>query len=205
MATKRRRSRSSGAGGLGPFGLFLALAAIGVLIHYWWVILIVLGVVGLTVGIVRSAKTPPAVARPQKPSTPPKPGPVTAPPRPAPVSEDLAGQMRATKQVRRTRDMQDWDYEWIRLMHPEKSSRELSEIANAHFARGRSIGMNYEWAGPRDSGPEPPAEAVRVPEDHQSAKPESPDEHAVRGPDDGISPVWPRGPRTLPFRPDEAV
>ncbi|WP_120691829.1 hypothetical protein [Pseudarthrobacter phenanthrenivorans] len=189
MATKRRRSRSAGAGGLGPFGFFLALAAIGVLIQYWWVLLIVLGVVGLTVGIVRSAKTPPAVVRPPKPATPPKPGPVTAPPRPAPVSEDLAGQMRATKQVRRTRDMQDWDYEWIRLMHPEKSSRELSEITNAHFARGRSIGINYEWAGPRDSGPPPPAEAVRVPEDHQSAKPESSDEHAVSGRDDGVSPV----------------
>jgi hypothetical protein len=65
------------------------------------------------------------------------------PPRPALVNDDLADQMRAIKQVRHIREMQEWDYEWIRLTNPQKSSHELSEIANAHFARGRSIGINY--------------------------------------------------------------
>ncbi|MCX2749211.1 hypothetical protein OOZ51_15490 [Arthrobacter sp. MI7-26] len=51
--------------------------------------------------------------------------------------------MSAAKQVRRIRDIQEWDYEWLRLTNPEKSSRDLSESANAHFARGRSIGVNY--------------------------------------------------------------
>jgi hypothetical protein len=149
MARKRRRSRNGGAGaaGCGPFGFFLALGAIGLVIQYWWVLLIVLGVVALTVALVRFATAPtlPVRARPPKSARPPKPRPVMAPPRPALVSEDLAVQMRATKQVRHIRDMQEWDYEWIRLTYPEKSSRELSEIANAHFARGRSIGINY-WS-----------------------------------------------------------
>jgi hypothetical protein len=145
MARKRRRSRSAGSGGLGPFGIFLALAAIWVLIQYWWVLLIALGVVVLTVAIVRSAKipTPPDRALPQKLASPPQPPPVMTQPIRVLVSDDLAVQMRATKQVRHTRDMQDWDYEWLRLTHPEKNSREISEIANAHFARGRSIGVNY--------------------------------------------------------------
>ncbi|MDR7084969.1 hypothetical protein J2X01_004289 [Arthrobacter ginsengisoli] len=51
--------------------------------------------------------------------------------------------MRANKRVRHVRAMQEWDYEWIRLTYPEKSSRELSEIANARFARGWSVGVNY--------------------------------------------------------------
>ncbi len=38
--------------------------------------------------------------------------------------------------------MQEWDYEWILLAYPNKSSGEISEIANAHFAHGRSIGVN---------------------------------------------------------------
>ncbi len=72
------------------------------------------------------------------------------------VSEDLAVQMRATKQVHHIRDMQGWDYEWIRLTYSEKNSRELSEIANAYFARGRSIGVNYEdLSVPRLRGPKP--------------------------------------------------
>jgi hypothetical protein len=145
MARKRRRSRSAGSGGLGPFGIFLALAAIWVLIQYWWVLLIALGVVVLTVAIVRSAKipTPPDRALPQKSASTPKPPPAMTQPSRVLVSDDLTVQMRATKQVRHTRDMQEWDYEWLRLTHPEKSSREVSEIANAHFARGRSIGVNY--------------------------------------------------------------
>ena len=51
MATKRRRSRSAGAGaGCGPFfGIFLALGAIGLLIQFWWVLLIALGVIALSV------------------------------------------------------------------------------------------------------------------------------------------------------------
>ena len=160
MATNRRRSSSAGAGavGCGPFGIFLALGAIGLLIQYWWVLLIALGVVALTVAIVRFARTPtpPARARSPKSARPPKPRPVMTPLSPALVSEDLAVQMRATKQVRHIRDMQEWDYEWIRLTNPEKSSRELSEIANAHFARGRSIGVNYgDLSIPRLRGPEP--------------------------------------------------
>jgi hypothetical protein len=149
MARKRRRSRNGGAGaaGCGPFGFLLALGAIWLLVQYWWVLLIVLGVVGLTVAIVRFARTPtpPVRARSPKSARPPEPPPVMAPLSPALVSEDLAVQMRATKQVRHIRDMQEWDYEWIRLTYPEKSSREVSEIANAHFARGRSIGINY-WS-----------------------------------------------------------
>ncbi|KRE67767.1 hypothetical protein ASG92_14135 [Arthrobacter sp. Soil736] len=147
MATKRRRSSSAGAGavGCGPFGFFLALVVIGLLIQYWWVLLIALGVVALTVVLVRFAMAPPRPVRVRPPKSPssPKPRPVMTPPSPALVSDDLADQMRATKQVRHIREMQEWDYEWIRLTYPEKSSRELSEIANSHFARGRSIGVNY--------------------------------------------------------------
>jgi MFS family permease len=144
MATNRRRSGNAGAGAAGC-GPFLALVVIGLLIQYWWVLLIALGVVALTVALVRFATAPtrPARVRRFKSARPPKPRPVMTPPRPALVNDDLADQMRAIKQVRHIRDMQEWDYEWIRLTNPEKSSRELSEIANAHFARGRSIGINY--------------------------------------------------------------
>jgi hypothetical protein len=144
MATNRRRSSSAGAGAVGC-GPFLALVVIGLLIQYWWVLLIALGVVALTVVLVRFATAPPRPARVRSPRSarPPKPCPVMTPPRPALVHDDLADQMRAAKQVRHIRDMQEWDYEWIRLTNPEKSSRELSEIANANFARGRSIGINY--------------------------------------------------------------
>ncbi|WP_284984425.1 hypothetical protein [Arthrobacter sp. efr-133-TYG-118] len=144
MATKRRRSSSARAGALGC-GPVLALIVIGLLIQYWWVLLIALGVVALTVVLVRVATAPPrpAMVRPPKPARPPKPRPVRAPPGPTLVGDDLADQMRAAKQVRHIRDMQEWDYEWIRLTNPERSSRDLSEIANAHFARGRSIGVNY--------------------------------------------------------------
>jgi hypothetical protein len=123
-----------------PVGFFLALGAIGILIQYWWVLLIVLGVIGLTVAIVRFARTPtpPVKARSPKSARPLEPPPVMTPRSPALASEDLAVQMRATKQVRHIRDMQEWDYEWIRLTHPEKRSRELSEIANAHFFMGAS-------------------------------------------------------------------
>jgi hypothetical protein len=64
--------------------------------------------------------------------------------------------MHATKHVHHVRAMQEWDYEWIRLTYPEKSNRELSEIANAFFARGWSVGVNSE--GPSDrrhNGPKP--------------------------------------------------
>ncbi|MCP8999140.1 hypothetical protein NFC73_05220 [Pseudarthrobacter sp. RMG13] len=192
MARKRRRSASAGAGGLGPFGIFLALVAIGVLIKFWWVLLIVLGVVALTVAIVHFARTPapPVMARSPKPARPLEPPPVMAPRSPALASEDLADQMRATEKVRHIRDMQEWDYEWIRLTHPEKSSRELSEIANAHFARGRSIGVNYEWARLLDSGSDQPAEGVgvspeapkRVPPDADRTAPAEPGELLARDP-----------------------
>ena len=157
MATNHRRSRS--AGGLGPFGIFLTLGVIGLLIQYWWVLLIVLSVIALTVTIVRvtTAPTPPASVPSPKSGRPSKPRPVMTPPSPALVSEDLAVQMRANKQVRHIRDMQDWDYEWIRLAYPEKSSREISEIANAHFARGRSIGLNR--GVPPSPGSEAPSPA----------------------------------------------
>lgn len=161
MATKRRRSRSAGTGaaGCGPFfGIFLALGAIGLLIQFWWVLLIALGVVALSVAIVRSARTPPPPARARSPKTarPPQPRPVRTPPSPAIVSEDLAAQMRAAKHVSQMRDMQEWDYEWIRLTYPAKSNREISEIANAHVARGRSIGVNQgDLSVPRLGGPKP--------------------------------------------------
>lgn len=153
MARNRRRSGSAaaagaGALGCGPFGIFLALGAIWLLIQYWWVLLIALGVVALTVALIHFAKTPapPATARPTKSVRTPEPR--------ALVSDDLAAQMRATKHVRHIRDMQEWDYEWIRLTYPEKSIRELCEIANAHFARGRSIGVNYrDPSVPRLRGP----------------------------------------------------
>lgn len=182
-------ARSPAPPGVAPSGFFLALGAIGVLIQYWWVLLIVLGVVGLTVAIVRLARTPtlPVMAGSPKSTSPPKPPPVMIQPSPALVSEDLSVQMRATKQVRHIRDMQEWDYEWIRLNHPEKSSRELSEIANAHFAHGRSIGVNYEWTRHLDSGSDQPAEGVGVrPEHHQSVKGESSNEHVLSGLDDGV-------------------
>src|SRR4029453_16128395 len=139
MAAKRRCSGSAGADGLGLFGVFLALGAVWVLVQYWWVLLIALGVVVLTVALVRSATTPtpPARARPQKPASPPTPRPGVHQPGPAPVTDepdahpqkpaspptprpgvhhpgpalvndDLAVQIRAIKQVRRIRDMQEW-------------------------------------------------------------------------------------------------
>ncbi|WP_248762113.1 hypothetical protein [Pseudarthrobacter sp. SSS035] len=195
MARKRRRSRSAGAGGLGPFGIFLALAAIGVLIKYWWVLLIVLGVVGLTVAIVHFARTPtlPVMARSPKPARPVEPPPVMAPRSPALASEDLADQMRATRQVRHIRDMQEWDYEWIRLTHPEKSSRELSEIANTHFARGRSVGVNYEWASLLDSGSDQPAEGVGVSPEAPKRVPPDTDHTAQAEPGELLA----RDPRTM--------
>lgn len=55
MAAKRG---SSAGGGCGLLGVFLVLGAVGLLIKYWWVVLIALGVVALTVGIVRLARTP---------------------------------------------------------------------------------------------------------------------------------------------------
>lgn len=114
--------------------------------------------VTLTVAIVRSARTPtpPARVRLPKPARPPKPQPVMTPVSPVIVSEDLAVQMRAAKQLSHIRDMKEWDYEWIRLTCPSKSNREISEIANAHFARGQSIGVNQEDASvPRPRGPKP--------------------------------------------------
>lgn len=195
MARKRRRSRSAGAGGLGPFGIFLALAAIGILIKYWWVLLIVLGVVGLTVAIVHFARTPapPVMARSPKSARPVESPPVTAPRSPALASEDLADQMRATKQVRHIQDMQEWDYEWIRLTHPEKSSRDLSEIANAHFARGRSIGVNYEWASLLDSGSDQPADGVGVSPEAPKRVPPDTDRTAQAEPGELLA----RDPRTM--------
>lgn len=188
MARKRRRSSSAGAGGLGPFGVFLALGAIGVLIQYWWVLLIVVGVVGLTVAIVRSARTQarPVPAGVPKSVRPPEPPPALTPRSPDLASEDLAVQIRATKQVSHIRDMQEWDYEWIRLIQPEKSSRELSEIANAHFARGRSIGVNYEWVRLLDSGSVQPAEGASMkPENHESRVAQAPEDARPVPPTDG--------------------
>ncbi len=121
MASKRRRSSSAGAGALGC-GPFLALIVIGLLIQYWWVLLIALGVVALTVVLVRFATAPPRPARvrPPKPARPPKPRPVMTPPGQALGNDDLADQMRAAKQARHIRDMQEWDYEWIRLTKPRE-------------------------------------------------------------------------------------
>lgn len=100
--------------------------------------------------LVRNTRTParPTTARPPKPVRIPEPT--------ALVSEDLAAKMRASKHVRHVRAMQEWDDEWIRLTYKEKSHRELSEIANAFFARGWSVGVNSE--GPsarRHDGPSP--------------------------------------------------
>jgi hypothetical protein len=147
MASKRRRSRSVpvGAAGCGPFGLFLALGAIYLVVQYWWVIVIAIGVVVLIVALVKAARTPipPATPRPPKPVRAPKPKPVRAP-KPKPLAPDeLATHLRALKHEGHVRAMQDWDYEWILLAFPAKSSQEISEIANAHFARGRSIGVNH--------------------------------------------------------------
>lgn len=141
MAAKRRRSRSKGAGGIGC-APFLALIVIALIIKFWWVLLIAACMVALTVALVRTAKAPPRPAR----VPPPKPRPVMAPPRPVLAGDELTAQMRAQKQVSRVRDMQEWDYEWIRLAHPGKTLREVNDIANAHFARGRSIGIN--WGDP---------------------------------------------------------
>ncbi|MDQ0663191.1 hypothetical protein QFZ35_001689 [Arthrobacter ulcerisalmonis] len=141
MAAKRRRSRSKGGGTIGC-APFLALIVIALIVQYWWVLLIALGVVAITVGLVRSANAP---ARPAR-VPPPKPQPVMPPHRPVASGDDLAAQVRAHKQAGRVRDMQEWDYEWIRLAYPGKSLREVNDIANAHFARGRSIGIN--WGDP---------------------------------------------------------
>lgn len=141
MATKRRRSPGRGGGSIG-FAPFVALFVIALIIQFWWVLLIALGVVALTVALVRSANAParPAIV------PPPRPQPVMPPPRPVASGDDLTAQMRAAKHASRVRDMQEWDYEWIRLANPARSLREVNDIANAHFARGRSIGINC--AGP---------------------------------------------------------
>lgn len=144
MAAKRRRSGSKGGGTIGC-APFLVLLVIALIIKFWWVILISLGVVAVTAVLVRTAKAP---ARPA-PIPPPKPQPVRAPPRPVVSGDDLTAHMRSQKRAGRQRDLQEWDYEWIRLAYPGKSLGEVNEIANAHFARGRSIGIN--WGDPSAS------------------------------------------------------
>ncbi|MEV4987853.1 hypothetical protein [Pseudarthrobacter sp. LMD1-1-1.1] len=141
MAAKRRRSAGKGGGAVGC-APFLVLIVVALIIQYWWVLLIAAGVVALTVALVRSANAP---ARPAQ-MPPPRPQPVVPPPPAVPSGEELTAQMRAHKRISRVRDMQEWDYEWIRLAHPGKSVREVNDIANAHFARGRSIGIN--WGDP---------------------------------------------------------
>lgn len=144
MAAKRRRSAGKGAGAIGCAPFFV-LIVVALIIQYWWVLLIAAGVVALTVALVRSASAP---ARPAQ-MPPPRQQPVAAPPRVVPSGEDLTAHMRAHKRISRVRDMQEWDYEWIRLAHSGKSLREVNDIANAHFARGRSIGVN--WGDPSSS------------------------------------------------------
>lgn len=141
MAAKRARSRSKGSGTIGC-APFLVLIVVALIIQYWWVLLIALGMVTMTVVLIRSAKAP---ARPAR-VPPPRPRPVVAPPRLVVGGDDLTAQMRTHKRADRARDMQEWDYEWIRLAYPGKSVREVNEIANAHFARGHSIGIN--WGDP---------------------------------------------------------
>ena len=143
MASKRRRS-GSGAGAAGGLGCapFLVLIVIALIIQYWWVLLIAAGVVALTVALVRTANAPPRPAKVR----PPQPQPAVAPPRPVLAGDDLTAHVRAQKRAGRVRDMQEWDYEWIRLSHPGKSARDVNDIAKAHFARGRSIGIN--WGDP---------------------------------------------------------
>ncbi len=147
MASKRRRSggaaKGAAAAGCSPFGLFLTFAVIWFLVQYWWVLVIAVVVIALTVAVIRSARTPapPVTPRPPKPARAPKPKPL--------VGDDLAEHIRATKRVDRVRAMQEWDYEWIRLAHPEMNSRELSEFTNTHFAKGRSFGVNYPDPVPR--------------------------------------------------------
>lgn len=137
MAAKRRRSAGKGGGAVGCAPFFV-LIVVALIIQYWWVLLIAAGVVALTVALVRSAKAP---ARPAM-MPPPRPQPVRPPPPAVPSGEELTAQMRAHKRTSRVRDMQEWDYEWLRLANPGKSVREVNDIANAHFARGRSIGLD---------------------------------------------------------------
>jgi hypothetical protein len=140
MASKRRRSGSKGGGSIGC-APFLILIVVALIIQYWWVLLIAAGLVAMTVVLVRTANAP---ARPAR-VPPPRPQPVlAAPPQTVLGGDDLTAHVRAKKQAGRVRDMQEWDYEWIRLSHPGKSLREVNDIANAHFARGRSIGINGE-------------------------------------------------------------
>lgn len=143
MAAKRRRSGTKGGGAVGC-APFLVLIVVALIIQYWWVLLIAAGMVALTVALVRSAKAPPRPAR----VPPPRPQPVAAPPRVVPSGEELTAQMRAHKRISRVRDMQEWDYEWIRLANPGKSLRDINDIANAHFARGRSIGIDGDPSAP---------------------------------------------------------
>ncbi|WP_115789525.1 hypothetical protein [Arthrobacter silvisoli] len=163
---KRRRSSSaaalgSGASGCGPAGFVIFLLVIWFISTYWVAILTALSVitviVGLIVAFVIVGRTPPPEVSqelgepPRLPAQAPEPKPKSVrrakpvrTPKPKPLSADeLAAQMRALKQTSHVRAMQEWDYEWILLAYPNKSSREISEIANAHFAHGRSIGVNY--------------------------------------------------------------
>ena len=128
MAAKRRRSGSKGGGTIGC-APFLILIVIALIIQYWWVLLIAAGLVAMTVALVRTANAP---ARPAR-----------VPP-PVLSGDDLTAHVRAKKRAGRVRDMQEWDYEWIRLSHPGKSLHEVNDIANAHFAKGRSIGIDGE-------------------------------------------------------------
>ena len=139
MAAKRRRSGSKGGGTIGC-APFIILIVIALIIQYWWVLLIAAGLVAMTVALVRTANAP---ARPAR-VPPPKPQPAVAPPPPVLSGDDLTAHVRAKKRAGRVRDMQEWDYEWIRLSHPGKSLHEVNDIANAHFAKGRSIGINWE-------------------------------------------------------------
>lgn len=165
---KRRKSSSAaalgvGASGCGPAGFIFLLLVIWFISTYWVAILATLCVITVIVGLIVASvivgrTPPPEVSQesqepPRLPAKAPEPKPkpksvrrakADRTPKPEPLSADeLAAQMRALKRTSHVQAMQEWDYEWILLAYPNKSSREISEIANAHFSRGRSIGVNY--------------------------------------------------------------
>lgn len=67
--TKRTGAVGCNAVGCGPFGIFLNVAAVELVIKYWWGLLIALGRVAVTATLVRSARAavPPVTAPPPKP------------------------------------------------------------------------------------------------------------------------------------------
>ncbi|MEA5454038.1 hypothetical protein SPF06_04805 [Sinomonas sp. JGH33] len=162
MAAKRG---GSAGGGCGLLGVFLVLGAVALLLKYWWVVLIVLGVVAVTVGMVRLARTP---ILPKGTSSAPRPSSPKAirPPRPrrgAGLSMGLPRakrsafdadafyrEQRAKKREEQAAALQGWD----RLFHDMQPP--IPDPPPAPPAQSMEVGdepVSVEKPGPMEKPP----------------------------------------------------